>query len=159
MQNKIKKIDELKSIIDTERQSKKRIVFTNGCFDILHAGHVKYLEDAKKEGELLIVAINSDASVKKIKEKGRPVIGQDDRASVVAALESVDYVTIFDEETPINVIKQLMPDVLVKGGDWDEKNIVGADLVKSNKGKVVVIPFIKGRATSAIIDKIKKTQY
>jgi len=139
IQNKIKKIDELKAVVDTQRKSKKRIVFTNGCFDILHAGHVKYLEDAKKEGELLIVAINSDASVKKIKKKGRPVIGQDDRASIVAALESVDYVTIFDEETPINVIKHLMPDVLVKGGDWDEKNIVGADLVKENKGKVVVI--------------------
>jgi len=155
IQNKIKKIGELESIVDTERKSKKTIVFTNGCFDILHAGHVKYLEDAKKQGDLLIVAINSDASVKKIKEKGRPVIGQNDRAAVVAALESVDYVTIFDEKTPINVIKRLMPDVLVKGGDWDEKNIVGADLIKSNKGKVVVIPFVKGRATSVIINKIK----
>ncbi len=135
---------------------REKIVFTNGCFDILHYGHIKYLEDAKRLGDILVVGLNSDASVKRIKKTARPIINQLDRARILSGLASVDYVTIFTQDTPEALIKAVKPGVLVKGGDWGKDDIVGADFVSSYGGKVVTIPYIKGRSTSEIIDKIKR---
>ncbi len=132
----------------------KQVVFTNGCFDILHKGHVKYLEDAKALGDILVVAINSDSSVKKIKGPKRPLNKVDDRAYLVGALESVDFVTIFNETTPLETMKIVRPDVIVKGADWKIDNIVGKDLVESYGGKVRTIKFIKNYSTTSLIDKI-----
>lgn len=133
----------------------KRIVFTNGCFDMLHVGHVTYLAKAKRLGDTLVVGLNSDASVRAIKGKGRPVNSQRDRAAVLAALESVDYVTIFGEPTPERLIRKLKPDVLVKGADWKHGDIVGADLVKARGGRVARIPFVKGYSTTSLIKKMR----
>ena len=135
----------------------KKVVFTNGCFDILHYGHIKYLEGAKRLGDILVVGLNSDSSVKKIKGRARPIIKQFDRARILAGLASVDYVTIFNGDTPEALIKSVRPDVLVKGGDWREDEIVGAKCVASYGGEVIAIPYIKGRSTSGIIDKIRRT--
>ena len=134
----------------------KKIVFTNGCFDIIHAGHVKYLQRAKRLGDILVVAINSDSSVKTLKGKGRPVNKQSDRALVVSYLEFVDYVTIFSGATPERLIRRIKPDLLVKGGDWKAKDIVGGEFVSSYGGKVVSLPFIKGQSTTSILEKIMK---
>ncbi|MDD4908407.1 MAG: D-glycero-beta-D-manno-heptose 1-phosphate adenylyltransferase, partial [Candidatus Omnitrophica bacterium] len=134
------------------------IVFTNGCFDILHYGHVKYLQEAKNTGNILVVAVNSDSSVKKLKGPSRPIVGQKNRTRVLSALESVDFVTIFSEDTPLKLIKLLKPDILVKGGDWDKKSIVGGRLVQSWGGKVISLPYVKGQSTTNIIDKIGKTK-
>lgn len=144
----------LKREINRLKQDGKRIVFTNGCFDILHYGHTKYLQDAKAKGDYLVVAVNSDSSIKKIKAKNRPVIGQLDRLKVVAALECVDFVVLFNEDNPLKVIKALKPDILIKGSDWSKKKIVGADFVESYGGKVQTVNLVKGRSTSAIIEKI-----
>ena len=133
----------------------KRIVFTNGCFDILHAGHVAYLQDSRKLGDLLIIGLNSDESVRRLKGNGRPINIFNDRAEVLSALSSVDYVTIFEEDTPYNLIKSILPDVLVKGGDYDPENIVGADIVKKNGGQIITIPFVEGKSTTEIIKKIQ----
>lgn len=157
IENKIKTKDELKTISDLLKKQKKTVVFTNGCFDLLHYGHVKYLEDSKKQGDVLIVGLNSDESVRKIKGSPRPVISQDDRLRILAALESVDYVTTFNETTPLEIIKYLMPNVLVKGSDWDKKKIVGADLISKAGGKVITVPFVNGKSSSNIIDKIRNT--
>jgi D-beta-D-heptose 7-phosphate kinase/D-beta-D-heptose 1-phosphate adenosyltransferase len=132
----------------------KRVVFTNGCFDILHYGHTKYLQDARAKGDYLIVALNSDSSIKKIKGKDRPIVNQSDRLKVVAALGCVDSVVLFNQDTPIRLIRELKPDILVKGGDWDKARIVGADFVQGYGGKVLTIKLVKGRSTSAIIRKI-----
>lgn len=145
----------LKKILDDLKEKGKRIVFTNGCFDILHYGHVKYLEDARRQGDVLVVGLNSDKSVKKIKGQNRPIVNQNDRSRILAALESVDFVVIFDGETPSEIIKYLLPNILVKGGDWDKKEIVGSDVLNKTGGKVIVIPFVEGKSTSNIIDKIK----
>lgn len=139
------------------RQAGGKIVFTNGCFDIIHAGHVQYLEQAKALGDNLIVGLNSDASVKRLKGETRPVNGQQNRAIVLAALSSVDYVIVFDEETPYELIKAIQPDVLVKGGDWTEDRIVGADIVQAKGGKVISLPFVEGQSTTRIIETMKKT--
>jgi D-beta-D-heptose 7-phosphate kinase/D-beta-D-heptose 1-phosphate adenosyltransferase len=128
-----------------------KVVFTNGCFDILHAGHVRYLREAKRLGDVLVVAVNSDRSVSGIKP-GRPVVPEGQRAEVVAALEMVDFVTVFDEPTPYDLIKKLRPDVLVKGGDWKPQDIVGSDLVRETKS----LPYIEGLSTTAIIEKVKR---
>jgi len=136
-----------------KKHSKKRIVFTNGCFDILHAGHVTYLEKARALGDILIVALNTDASTRKLKGPTRPINPLGDRAKVIAALESVSYVTSFNDETPIKLIKKILPDVLVKGGDYEIKKIVGYSETVKNGGKVVTIPFLKGRSTSNVIKK------
>ena len=154
--NKIKKISQLKEIISRLKRNGKRIVFTNGCFDILHPGHVKYLQSAKAQGDILVVALNSDSSVKKIKGPSRPLVTEFDRACVLSALESIDFVTIFNEETPLNVIKKIKPDILVKGGDWKKSNIVGADFVRSYGGKVKVISYLKNHSTTGILEKIIK---
>jgi rfaE bifunctional protein nucleotidyltransferase chain/domain len=156
-ESKLKSKNSLVKIISSLQKQGKKVVFTNGCFDILHYGHAKYLEIARAKADVLVVAINSDASVKKLKGKDRPVVSQNYRAKMVAALESVDFTVIFPEETPLKIIQALKPDVLVKGGDWQEKDIVGADFVRRRGGQVYSVKFIKGFSTTDIIKKIGKT--
>jgi D-beta-D-heptose 7-phosphate kinase/D-beta-D-heptose 1-phosphate adenosyltransferase len=135
----------------------KRVVFTNGCFDILHRGHVDYLIKARALGDALIVGLNTDNSVKRLKGAGRPVVEEDDRAAVLAALSAVDYVCLFDEDTPYELIKSIVPDVLVKGADWSVQDVVGKDVVESAGGSVQTIEFLPNRSTSKIIQKIAET--
>ena len=144
-----------KKAADFKKQG-KIVVFTNGCFDLLHVGHARYLEAAKKLGDVLIVALNSDNSVKSLKGKKRPIISEKERSEVIAALESVDYVTIFKDLTPLNVIKKIKPDVLVKGADWENGNIVGSDFVIARGGKVKRAKFTPGCSTTELIKKIVK---
>jgi len=151
---KIKTLPELKKIVTALKSKGKKVAFTNGCFDILHYGHTKYLQDARAKGDCLVVAVNSDSSIKKIKDPRRPITGQDDRLRVIAALGCVDFVVLFNESTPLKLIKALRPDILVKGSDWDKKNIVGGDFVKSYGGRVLTVNLVKGRSTTAIIEKI-----
>ncbi|MFA7360077.1 MAG: D-glycero-beta-D-manno-heptose 1-phosphate adenylyltransferase [Candidatus Kapaibacterium sp.] len=132
------------------------LVFTNGCFDIIHRGHVEYLNQAKSLGKSLIIGVNSDASVRRIKGEGRPINNESDRAFVLSNLKCVDAVIIFDEDTPYNLINALKPDFLVKGGDWKEEQIVGSDIVKSYDGKVYSLKYVDSYSTTNIIDKIKK---
>lgn len=147
----------LKSKVRALKQKGKRIVFTNGCFDLLHFGHVKYLQDARNKGDYLIVAVNSDASIKRIKAKNRPVIGQSDRLKTVAALASVNFTLLFNENTPLKLIQALKPDILIKGADWSKEKIAGADFVQSYGGRVETVKLVKNRSTSALIEKIVKT--
>lgn len=133
----------------------KKIVFTNGCFDILHSGHVQYLNHAKKLGDLLFIGLNSDRSVKALKGEERPLNKESDRKYVLENLKAVDFVEIFDEETPYNLIEDVMPEVLVKGGDWQPKDIVGSDLVLANDGKVMSLDFKDGYSTTGIINNIR----
>lgn len=156
LKSKIKNLRGLKRIIARLKAKGKKIVFTNGCFDLLHYGHTKYLEDAKRKGDVLVVAINSDSSIKRIKGDKRPIINKQDRMKIVSALESVDYVVSFNEDTPIRVIESLKPDILVKGADWNEKDIVGRDFVLSYGGRVSTIKLVKGRSTSNLIRKVAK---
>jgi rfaE bifunctional protein nucleotidyltransferase chain/domain len=134
----------------------KKIVFTNGCFDLLHLGHVDYLEKASRLGDYLIVALNSDASVRELKGENRPIIAESARARIIAALEFVDAVTIFDESTPERLIRAILPDILVKGSDYAPEKVVGAEFVKQNGGELALIPFLEGYSTTSIIEKIKK---
>ncbi len=136
------------------RRAGKRIVFTNGCFDLLHPGHVRYLRAARRLGDVLVVAINSDRSVRRIKGPQRPIVSERDRAEVLAALEMVDFVTIFDDDTPLALIERIVPDVLVKGGDWPVHAIVGGKIVRAHGGRVRSLPFAQGYSTSAMIDRI-----
>ena len=154
---KILSREQLKKEIERLRQGGKKIAFTNGCFDILHVGHTRYLRDARKTGDVLILALNSDASVRAIKGEKRPLVPEAERADVVASLEAVDYVTIFDELTPLELIEFLQPDVIVKGGDWSEENVVGRQSVRKWGGKVIIIPETKGASTTNIVEKIIKT--
>ncbi len=153
--SKVKGRSELKSIVERHQARGQRVVFTNGCFDLLHIGHVRYLEKAQAVGDALIVAVNSDASVLRLKGAGRPVVTQKDRCEVLGGLASVDYVTVFDEATPLEIIRELAPDVLVKGGDWDLDQIVGRSFVEESGGRVTSIEFEKGYSTTAIIDHIR----
>jgi D-beta-D-heptose 7-phosphate kinase/D-beta-D-heptose 1-phosphate adenosyltransferase len=137
-----------------KRQPKAKVVFTNGCFDILHAGHVTYLEKAKKQGDILIVALNTDESTRKLKGPTRPINPLSDRMKVIAALESVSFVVSFNEDTPIRLIRKILPHVLVKGGDYEVKKIVGYQEVTDNGGKVKTIPFLEGRSSTNVIKKI-----
>lgn len=156
MLSKIVKVKKLVQKLDVLRDSGQRIVFTNGCFDILHVGHVRYLIAARSEGDVLVVGLNSDASVRIIKPENRPIVDQDQRAEVLASLACVDYVTVFDEPDPLDLIRTLKPDVLVKGADWEEVDIIGADVVKDHGGKVVRVDFVPDISTSRIIQKIVK---
>lgn len=133
----------------------KKVVFTNGCFDILHVGHIRCLREAASYGDLLIVGLNSDASVKRLKGEDRPINSEAERAEMLAALDCVDYIAVFDEDTPYNLINDIQPDVLAKGGDYRIEDVVGRDIVEKNNGKVVLIPFVDGKSTTNIIDKIK----
>lgn len=139
------------------KSKKKRIVFTNGCFDILHKGHVAYLQAAKSLGDILIVGMNTDDSVKRLKGSERPVNSLEDRAFVLSSLRSVDYVVPFDEDTPLSLIESIMPDILVKGGDYTIDTIIGAKEVIAHGGAVEIIPFVEGKSTTSIIEAIKKS--
>jgi D-beta-D-heptose 7-phosphate kinase/D-beta-D-heptose 1-phosphate adenosyltransferase len=141
---------------DHLRRAGKELVFTNGVFDILHVGHVRYLAQARELGDALVVAINSDASVRELKGDTRPLVSQNDRAEVLAALSSVDYVTVFDDVSPRSLIAKLLPDVLVKGGDYTLDQIHGRDEVEAAGGRVVSLPFVPGASTTAILDRIRK---
>jgi len=145
---KIKRAEEIETIL---RHRSQKVVFTNGCFDILHSGHVKYLQEARSYGDMLIVGLNSDASVKRLKGEGRPINSQEDRAIVLAALEAVDFVVIFDEDTPYELIKRVKPDILVKGGDYEGKEVVGSDIAKETR----LVQFVEGKSTTKIIQKAK----
>jgi rfaE bifunctional protein nucleotidyltransferase chain/domain len=137
------------------RRRGKRIVFTNGCFDLIHPGHVRYLRAAKRLGDVLVVGVNSDASVRRLKGASRPLVSQRDRCEVLAALEMVDYVTVFSEDTPYALMQAVQPDVLVKGGDWAPDQIVGADIVRARGGVVRSLRFAKGYSTTALAEKIR----
>jgi len=156
MLTKLFEKDDLVHRIRKLQKAGKRIVFTNGCFDILHVGHVRYLSAARREGDILVVGLNSDVSVESIKGKNRPIVSQDQRAEVLAGLSYVDYITLFDEPDPLKLIQALRPDVLVKGDDWTEGQIIGADFVKSKGGRVVRVPVVPGASTSQIIKQIIK---
>lgn len=148
--------NEIQRICETLRKENKKIVFTNGCFDIIHYGHVKYLSEAKKLGDVLIVGLNSDESVRRLKGANRPINPQNERAEVLDNLKPVDYVVVFEEDTPLELIKLVKPDILVKGGDYLPNNIVGSDYVISYGGKVIVIPYVEGKSTTNLIEKIQK---
>lgn len=147
----IDQVNEVKNILSSDN---KKIVFTNGCFDILHAGHVDYLNKAKALGDILIVGLNSDDSIRKIKGKNRPIIPEDERAYLLSNLKAVDYVVIFNEETPENLINRLIPDILIKGADWNLNNIIGKEVVEKNGGSVKTIEFVHQQSTSKIINTI-----
>lgn len=148
---KIVNWNELKDVVDRLKADGKKIVFTNGCFDIIHIGHIRYLKEARALGDVLVIGLNSDASVFMIKPS-RPINPQDQRAEVLASLEMVDYVVLFDEGTPYELIKLLQPDVLVKGGDWKKEDIIGSDIAKETYS----LPYIEGISTTGIIEMIKK---
>lgn len=149
MNKKITDIEKLKEILNKKNNGKK-IVFTNGCFDILHRGHVEYLQKAKELGDLLVLGLNSDSSVKRLKGESRPINNEKDRAIILSALECVDYIIIFDEDTPLELIKNLKPDILVKGGDYKIENVVGREYAK----ETVLIDFVDGYSTTKIIKNI-----
>jgi D-beta-D-heptose 7-phosphate kinase/D-beta-D-heptose 1-phosphate adenosyltransferase len=152
---KIKNRDVLAAIITEEKRRGKRVVFTNGCFDLLHVGHVKYLQKARSFGDLLVLGLNSDASVRRLKGEKRPLIGEEERAHLLAALDCVDYVVIFDEDTPLQLIEAVRPLVLVKGGDYTPEGVVGKDVVESYGGRVELVEFVDGKSTTNIIEKIR----
>lgn len=154
---KIFKINELVKFREKAKIEGRKVVFTNGCFDILHRGHVELLEKAKRFGDLLIVALNSDASMKKIKGEKRPILDENDRAYILASLKCVDAVCLFDEETPAEIIDKLKPDILAKGGDYKINEIVGRESVYNIGGEVVIIPLVEGKSTKEIIEKIIKS--
>ena len=152
--NKILDRKILKDKLEALRKEGKKIAFTNGCFDILHVGHVRYLKEAKKTADILVLALNSDASVRAIKGEKRPLVSGEERAEVLAALECIDFVTIFAELTPLELICYLKPDILIKGGDWPEDKVVGRDEIKKWGGHVTIIPEVAGKSTTNIVDKI-----
>lgn len=158
MTDKLKTRSELQTLLAARRAKCERIVFTNGCFDLMHVGHVRYLQSARKLGDLLVVGVNTDASVGVLsKGAGRPIVPEAQRAEVVAALASVDYVVLFDEPDPERLIAELQPDVLVKGGDWPADKIVGREIVEARGGTVKTLPLVPGVSTTALIEKIFKT--
>jgi D-beta-D-heptose 7-phosphate kinase/D-beta-D-heptose 1-phosphate adenosyltransferase len=154
---KILSLNELCAERERLRQAGRRVIFTNGCFDLIHPGHVSYLQQARALGDALVVALNSDRSVRELKGEKRPILDQNERAEVVAALGCVDYVTIFDDPTPRAVIAALLPDVLVKGGDWDIDQIVGREEIEAAGGVVLSLPFVEGCSTSDIIERILRS--
>lgn len=151
---KIKKISELTKILDGEKKKGKRVVFSNGCFDLIHVGHIHYLSKAKQKGDILVVALNSDRSVKRLKGVERPLINERDRLEIVASFGFVDYVVLFDEDTPYRVIAQIKPHFLVKGGDYKPDEIVGKEFVEGSGGEVITIPPTSGRSTTDLINRI-----
>jgi D-beta-D-heptose 7-phosphate kinase/D-beta-D-heptose 1-phosphate adenosyltransferase len=154
---KLKSLEEIKAIVVDARTNGKKVAFTNGCFDLLHRGHVHVLRAARACADLLIVGINSDQSVKQIKGPKRPVLPESDRCELLGAMEMVDFVILFNEPEPYNLISAIRPDVLVKGGDWKTEKIIGADMVEEAGGRVVVVPYIKGFSTTEIIERIKNS--
>ena len=156
VKSKINNKEELQYILSYYRFKEKKIVFTNGCFDLLHRGHIEYLMQAAACGDVLIVGLNSDKSVKKLKGADRPLQDEKSRALILASLLFVDHVVLFDEETPVELIKSIQPDVLVKGGDYKEEEIVGNEVVTEKGGKVKIIDYLSGYSTTSLVDKIKK---
>jgi D-beta-D-heptose 7-phosphate kinase/D-beta-D-heptose 1-phosphate adenosyltransferase len=154
--NKILERNDLKDKLEELRKKGKKIAFTNGCFDILHVGHVRYLREAKKTADVLVLALNSDSSVRSIKGEKRPLMNEKERAEILAALECIDFVTIFQELTPLELINYLKPDILIKGGDWPEEKVVGREEIKKWGGRVAIIPEVEGKSTTNIVEKIKK---
>ncbi len=154
MPGQVVSLKKLKEFRKKWKKQGKKLVFTNGCFDLLHLGHIRYLKKAKSLGDFLVVGLNSDRSVKKIKGEKRPILPEKERAEILSSLWFVDYVVLFDEETPERLLRELEPDVLVKGADWKLKEIVGADLVRSRGGVVRRIPLYKSRSTTSVIDEI-----
>ncbi len=154
MMGQVVQLDVLRSIRDRLRAEKRRVVFTNGCFDILHRGHLEYLISAKALGDVLIVGMNSDSSTRRIKGEARPIVPQEDRAFLLAHLSPVDYVVLFDEDTPLTLITALVPDVLVKGADWKIDEIVGKEVVEQHGGRVATISYVPNRSTTGIIERI-----
>jgi len=156
MKQKIKTREEVRNIIQDLKAKGKRIVFTNGCFDLLHLGHIRYLEKAKTLGDILVVGVNSDHSVQNLKGPKRPILPEEERAEILSGFGCVDYITIFDEEDPLELISTLQPDILVKGGDWTKETTVGREVVERSGGEVVILPFVEGASTSNLIDTILK---
>lgn len=156
MTDKIKTVDEIAVIAAEAKRNGRSVVFTNGCFDLLHRGHVHILRQAKAAGDILIVGMNSDRSVKSIKGSARPILLETDRVELIAAMEMVDYVVLFDEPDPYQLIAAIKPNVLAKGADWSADKIVGSDIVERNGGRVAVIPYLKGFSTTEIIERIRK---
>ena len=156
MRDKIEKREDLQRIIRDLKVKGKRIVFTNGCFDLLHIGHIRYLEKAKSLGDILVVGVNSDRSVRNLKGPHRPILPEGERAEILSSLECVSYVNIFDEPTPLELISSLLPHVLVKGGDWTKEATVGKEVVERAGGEVVILPFVEGSSTSQLIETILK---
>jgi D-beta-D-heptose 7-phosphate kinase/D-beta-D-heptose 1-phosphate adenosyltransferase len=152
---KVRSIDLLLDELTWHRKGKNIIVFTNGCFDVIHRGHIEYLEFCKAQGDVVVVGLNSDKSVKAIKGPERPINNQHDRAAILAALEVVDFITVFDEPDPLNLIKKIKPDILVKGQDWAEKGVVGREFVESYGGKVLLAPLIEGKSSTRTIEKMR----
>ncbi len=152
---KIIRFNDIAEVISKEKEAGKKVVFTNGCFDILHRGHVAYLNQASELADILVIGLNSDASVKRLKGEERPINTEMDRAFLLSAMGFVSYVVIFEEDTPFNLIKQVMPDILVKGGDWKPEQIVGSDIVLANGGEVKSLRFETGYSSTNIIDKIR----
>jgi len=153
---KILPLERAYEVIDALKRRGQRVVFTNGCFDLLHPGHTRYLSEARQQGDVLIVAVNSDRSVRALKGPGRPIQPELERAEILAALESVDYVTIFDDPTPRAVIARLLPQVLAKGADWGPNAIVGREEVEGAGGRVVSIPVVPGYSTSTLLEAARK---
>ena len=151
---KIKNLDVLTGLLEAEKNRGKRIVFTNGCFDLLHVGHVKYLQKARSFGDILVLGLNSDASIRRLKGEKRPLIGEDERAHILAALDCIDYVVVFEEDTPLRLIEAIKPSVLVKGGDYTLDGVVGRDVVEAYGGRVELVSFVDGKSTTNIIEKI-----
>ena len=154
--NKILEREALRNKLEALRKKGKKIAFTNGCFDILHVGHIRYLREAKKTADVLVLALNSDSSVRSIKGEKRPLMTENERAEVLAALEFIDFVTIFSELTPLELINYLKPDVLIKGGDWPEEKVVGRKEIKKWGGRVAIIPEVEGKSTTNVVEKIRK---
>jgi D-beta-D-heptose 7-phosphate kinase/D-beta-D-heptose 1-phosphate adenosyltransferase len=153
--NKILETNTLKDKLEELRKKGKKIAFTNGCFDILHVGHVRYLREAKKTADVLVLALNSDSSVRSLKGNERPLVPEKERAEILAALEFIDFVIIFTELTPLELINYLKPDILIKGGDWAEEDVVGREEIKAWGGRVAIIPEVEGKSTTNIVEKIK----
>jgi len=156
MRGKVKKREELGAILEDMKKKGKRIVFTNGCFDLLHVGHIRYLEEAKGFGDILVVGMNGDRSVRNLKGPERPILPEEERAEILSGLGCVDYVTLFDEPDPFQLISVLKPHTLVKGGDWTRETTVGREVVEESGGEIVILPFVQGSSTSNIIQTILK---
>jgi D-beta-D-heptose 7-phosphate kinase/D-beta-D-heptose 1-phosphate adenosyltransferase len=152
---KVRAVEDLVEELGWHRRQNQTIVFTNGCFDVVHRGHIEFLKFCKDQGDIVVVGLNSDGSVKAIKGPERPINNQYDRAAVLAALESVDYIAVFDEPEPLNLIREIKPDVLVKGRDWADKGVVGREFVESYGAKVVLAPLVEGKSSSSVIEKMK----
>jgi D-beta-D-heptose 7-phosphate kinase/D-beta-D-heptose 1-phosphate adenosyltransferase len=153
--SKIHPVDSLSARIRALKSDGKRVVFTNGCFDLLHTGHLELFDKSRQYGDVLVVAINSDASVRRLKGKDRPILTEHERGRILAALEVVDYVCVFDEDTPLETIDSLRPDVLVKGADWKDKGIVGQGEVEGWGGQVVIVSLVEGKSTTGIVERIR----